>query len=120
LMVSPADAGCASARTVAPASQNAFFIITPLLVIEPDPVNRATARVSRASLSREVFCARNSRPAASMNRRPGFGPSAHAPDGLHHSSQMAGMARIIVQVAGATIVAPRRAVQTEYSAPSIA
>jgi hypothetical protein len=43
LMVSPADAGCASARIAAPASQNAFFIITPLLIIEPDPVNRATA-----------------------------------------------------------------------------
>jgi hypothetical protein len=36
-MVSPANAGCASARIAAPASQNAFFIITPLLVIEPDP-----------------------------------------------------------------------------------
>ena len=47
LMVSPADAGCVSAKTVAPASQNAFFIITPLLVIEPDPVYRATTR-SRA------------------------------------------------------------------------
>jgi hypothetical protein len=37
LTVSPAKAGCASAKTAAPANQNAFFIITPLLVIEPDP-----------------------------------------------------------------------------------
>src|SRR3954454_3961072 len=79
LMVSPADAGCASARIAAPASQNAFFIITPLLVIVPDPVDRATALVPHASLSGEVFCARNRRSAASMNRRPRFGPSAHAP-----------------------------------------
>src|SRR5207302_3417415 len=36
LMLSAASAGCASARTVAPASHNAFFIFTPLLVIEPE------------------------------------------------------------------------------------
>src|SRR5215212_4182375 len=47
LMVSPASAVCVSAKAVAPASQNAFFIINPLLVIEPDPVDRATTR-SRA------------------------------------------------------------------------
>src|SRR6267143_6606827 len=103
LMVSPADAGCASARTVSPASQNAFFIITPLLVIVPDPVDRATALVPHASLSGEVLCARNRLSAASMNQRPRFGPSAHAPDSLHHNSQMAGMARIIMPVAKATM-----------------
>src|SRR6476646_3055424 len=86
LMVSPADAGFASAKTAAPASQNAFFITTPLLVIEPDPFNRATTHVSRASLSGEVFCARNGRSAASMNHWPGVGPSAHTPSDLHHIS----------------------------------
>src|SRR6185436_2842643 len=86
LTVSPADAGCASARMAAPASQNAFFMNHSLLVIEPDPVDRAAGSVPHASLSGEVSSARNRRPAASLNRRPGFGPSAHAPDGLHHSS----------------------------------
>jgi hypothetical protein len=33
-MESAANAGCASARTVAPASQNAVFIFTPLHFID--------------------------------------------------------------------------------------
>src|SRR6185312_9156407 len=102
LMVSPADAGCASARMAAPASQNAFFIITPSSIIAPEPGDRA---VPRASLSGEVFCARNRRSAASMNRLSGFGPSAHTPIGLHHNSLGSGTARTIVPVARATIVA---------------
>jgi hypothetical protein len=52
LMVSPADAGCASARTVALASQNAFFMITPLLVVEPGPPFCDGPRLFRAPLIR--------------------------------------------------------------------
>jgi hypothetical protein len=66
LMVSPADAGCASARTVAPASQNAFFIFTPLLVIEPTAGFATAALVPRASYQvgyfvREIAAQRQAR-----------------------------------------------------------
>jgi hypothetical protein len=43
LMLSAASAGFASARTAAPASQNADFIVDPLLVILTAPPSPMTA-----------------------------------------------------------------------------
>src|SRR5437016_5911982 len=70
LMVSPATAGPASARAVAPASQNAVLMFSPprLLKLPRPPGHRLV----------DVFCARNPEPAASMNRRLPLEPSAHA------------------------------------------
>src|SRR4029077_1174948 len=79
LMESAASAGCASARTVAAASQNAVFIFTPLFIYQMDPVSPVTATASRASLWGDVFCARNRKSAASTNRGPPLEPSAHTP-----------------------------------------
>src|SRR6267378_7597785 len=81
LMVSPANAGCASAKAVTPASQNAVFIFTPLRNDRTSPAQPGGGqRLSRAPLlSGEVFCARNRKRAASTNRGPPLEPSAHTP-----------------------------------------
>src|SRR3954447_17438580 len=98
LMVSPADAGCASARIAAPASQNAFFIITPLLVIETRPGSTGRpARVARLIIRCGILCAKS---AVSGKHEPPaplwtFGSY---PSGLHHNSQTPPMARTIVPV----------------------
>src|SRR6476661_10325695 len=105
LMESAAVAGDTSARAVAPASQNAVFIFTPLLVIsmsrQPgDLRNRAAAVLVLGSLgvSCDVFCARNRQLAASPNRRITLRTFGSCPRVLHHSSQQMPMARIIVLV----------------------
>jgi hypothetical protein len=46
-MVSAASAGFASARAVAPASQNADFMFAPLLVTSTVPPSRMTALLAR-------------------------------------------------------------------------
>jgi hypothetical protein len=43
-MVSAANAGCASAKTAAPASQNAVFIFTPLPRYQNNPASQVAAR----------------------------------------------------------------------------
>src|SRR6266852_8200889 len=75
LMESAATAGVASARTVAPASQNAVLILLPSSLPE-HPVNDlpccsgALRSVFRTFFFvGDVFCARNRRSAASMNQR---------------------------------------------------
>src|SRR5882672_4688330 len=75
LMVSAAEAGCASARTAAPASQKAVLIVRSLLTkyvaIGPMtcPAQGAAERsVPGVFVIGDVFCARNRRSAASMNR----------------------------------------------------
>src|SRR5512140_2491327 len=85
LMVSPADAGCASARIAAPASPNAFFITTPLLVIETDPVPPAPAIPARLIIRGGILCAKS--PVSGKHEPPAppwtFGSCPH---GLHHIS----------------------------------
>src|ERR1035438_839421 len=73
LMVSPATAGPASARAVAPASQNAVLIL-----VFPSSLTQTVAPAGQPPRSGEVFCARNQQAAASMNRRLPLEPSAHA------------------------------------------
>src|ERR1700694_4639132 len=69
LIVSPARAGFARARAVAPASQNAVLIVVSLLIIAY-AANQSTCAVSsNARRLYALFCARNGRPAASTNRR---------------------------------------------------
>src|SRR5712671_759020 len=60
LMLSAASAGCASARTVAPASQNAVFIFTPLLVVELTRLAGVAGHAPFAGLfMSHVFCAKS-------------------------------------------------------------
>src|SRR5882757_2243582 len=79
LMLSAADAGCASAMT--PASQNAFFIFTPLLNqnVPPGSVTAPGVTLLRASLSVTCFV----RDIASLQQARTDGahlePSAHTP-----------------------------------------
>src|SRR3984957_12107795 len=104
LMVSPATAGFASARAVAPASQNAVLIMVSLPryfvspVDRPAPFGERSAPVSGFSLSDAVFCARNGRPAASTNRWLPLRTFGSWPVFVHHNSYYPGMARIIVLV----------------------
>src|SRR4051812_417053 len=108
LIVSAASAGCASARTVAPASQNAVFIFTPLLIISisASQVRRFSwpRPVAQPVFAQVILCAKS--PARSKHEPKAllrtFGSY---PSSLHHNSQGAAMARIIVQVKGTTIVA---------------
>src|SRR6476661_8036891 len=80
LMLSAPSAGCASASIVAPASQNAFFIFTPLLIIlmfgQPDG-GRSGPRLRQNPFLPRLFCARNLSATASTNRKPRLEPSAH-------------------------------------------
>src|SRR5690349_14971888 len=76
LMVSAAVAGCASANAMAPASQYAFVIFTPLLNQRPAGPTGPPPRFARVILG-DVFCARNRKSAASTNRRTLLEPSAH-------------------------------------------
>src|ERR1700682_702237 len=104
LMVSAAWAGFASARAVAPASQNAVLIFRSLLIIclchhpndPPRPGSRTRSVLGPVFLE-EVFCARDRRSAASTNRRLPLRTFGSEPLFLHHNSYMPGMARIIVQ-----------------------
>src|SRR6266516_3367945 len=92
-----AIAGVASARAVAPASQNAVLIFRSLLTIY---VYRQSNDPSVSPLWGDVFCARNRGLAASTNRRlplRTFG-SCSCLSGLHHNSHRPRMARIIVLV----------------------
>ena len=61
---------------------------------------RGALRSWISSASGDVFCARNLRSAASMNRSFGLEPSAHPLSNLHHNSLMVRIARIIVLVDG--------------------
>src|SRR6266436_4394585 len=80
LMESAARAGFASARTVAPASQNAVLMVLPLLTIKiwrsqmPCPVRRALLApfsvfkpLLLMAFVREIFGSRQARPSASLN-----------------------------------------------------
>src|ERR1700760_3098047 len=77
LMVSPADAGFASTSAAAPASQNAVFITTPLLIIGPG--NGVIAAFGSVSIERKICRAAN-----------GSAPA------LHHISPQMEMARNII------------------------
>src|SRR6266567_8817171 len=97
LMLSAESAGCASARTAAPASQNAFFIFTPLLIIlifrQPKrPLFAARTPPPKPDIH-YVICARNPLLAASTNRKPALRTFGSYPRGLHHSSPDTRMAR---------------------------
>src|SRR3954453_15857793 len=74
------------------------------------PGNRRADDAARApslpSRKGDVFCARNPKSAASTNRGFALEPLAHACGRLHHSSQMARMARIIVPVGGPPLSQP--------------
>src|SRR3954463_2924566 len=80
LMVSPADAGCASASAVTPASQNAVFIFTPLIKCRTSPAQPGGGqRLSRAPFVvrcfvREIPSRQQARTAGSL-----LEPSAHTP-----------------------------------------
>src|ERR1700680_3267684 len=76
LMESAAVAGVASARAVAPASQNAVLILLPSSVLQNFPPGRWSAHSSSRALRSsnplfqgDGFCARNRQPAASKNHR---------------------------------------------------
>src|SRR5712691_9371486 len=139
LMVSAATAGFASARTVAPASQNAVLIVTPpSSLFKYAAVNRP-ARFGEpasplfsvfeplrlmASFVREILGLRQARPSVSLNTKGWLAKI------LHHNSYMARIARIIVLVPGvrrnARPAATCRQVawagrrdQIRYSAPSM-
>src|SRR4029077_17444077 len=100
LMVSPACAGPASARAVAPASQNAVFIFVSLLLHFLDPADRSAHAVSKCAWALDAsFCARNGACPASANRRPPLRTFGSMPMELHHNSYALRMARIIVPVA---------------------
>src|SRR5436189_2525855 len=82
LMVSAASAGCAaSASAVTPASQNAVFIFTPLLMIELTCPARQPAgfkvRRSRAPLWVNCFVREISGPQQAPTEGVGLEPSAH-------------------------------------------
>src|SRR5258705_13364935 len=106
LMLSAASAGCASTRTVAPASQNAVFIFTPLLIIETNPFSRVASRAPFSGSLYEVTCfvreISNRQQARTEGSLLNLCP---IPRGLHHNSHMARKARIIVPVGGVRIVA---------------
>src|SRR4051794_35443429 len=80
LMVSAAKAGCASASAVAPASQNAVFMMSP------------SDFYLMTHFVREMRGFRQARPLASLK--------AHHPrrKAMHHNSHARAMARIIIQV----------------------
>jgi hypothetical protein len=85
LMESAALAEFAKARAVAPASQNAALIFDSLLVYPLAPVielscSGAVRFPSRHCFWIAVFCARNGRSAASMNRRLLVEPLAQCMD----------------------------------------
>src|SRR6266576_1435808 len=80
LMESAATAGCASARTVAPASQNAVLMKSPLSYLFGD-----------------VFFA-NSKANGKHDLRLPSKPQAGAATMMHHNSHLRRMARIIIQV----------------------
>src|SRR2546426_1217472 len=91
LMVSAASAGCAaSASGVTPASQNAVFIFTPLLIIELilpcRIVGRLTCAVRGPLYQMPCFVREISGPQQAPTDRFGLEPSAHACSGLHHNS----------------------------------
>src|SRR5450755_4160211 len=89
LMESAATAGFASASAVAPASQNAVLIFSPPPRYIKCPASQVicpSRAVLATAFSGDVFCARNPRPAASMNHQNPLEPSAHASVTLHHSS----------------------------------
>src|SRR5260370_33176249 len=103
LMESAAIAGFASAKAVAPASQNAVLISVPPPQSAYAARQMARARTGSAlgsvfglSFLRDAFCARNRWLAASTNRRLPLRTFGSCPSGLHHSSQQMRMARIIV------------------------
>src|SRR3981081_2415956 len=104
LMVSAASAGFASAKTVAPASQNAVFISLSLLVTlfmasqSTCPLGESAALRSRPFFLSEVFCARDRRSAASTNRRLPLRTFGSMQVLMHHNSYGARMARIIVHI----------------------
>src|SRR5258707_1386612 len=101
LMESAALAGFASARAVAPASQNAVLICRSLLIIylcrqsNDLPVQGA---VSGFSSLGDVFCARTRTSAASTNRRLPLRTFGSMQAFMHHNSYKPRMARIIVLV----------------------
>src|ERR1700730_1479007 len=84
LMEFAAWAGFASTRAVTPASQNAFLMFIPLLVIDvcrqpkhrPDPRKPPKLRSRVFRFPGDLFCARNLKAAASTNRRLLLEPSA--------------------------------------------
>src|ERR1700681_1305914 len=92
LIVSAAIAEFASARAVAPASQNAVLIFLSLLVIwcrQSSDLPRPSALhawFSGLSSSCDVFCARNLGLAASTNRRLPLRTLGSIPPFLHHNS----------------------------------
>src|SRR6266478_8906919 len=100
-----AIAGCASARAVAPTSQNAVLIFTPLpryfgMSRPPGdlPIQAACRAPFSGPSSGDVFCARNRQPAASANRRLPLRTFGSCLNALHHNSRQMRMARIIVLV----------------------
>src|SRR6478672_2809755 len=110
ILMESAAAGCASARAVAPTSQNAVLIFVP-----SSPSAYAASQMTRPRTGstlgsvfglpflRDAFCARNLGLAASKNRRL---PLRTFGSGLHHSSQRARMARIIVPLRGPALSQP--------------
>src|SRR5712691_5255482 len=109
LMVSAATAGFASARTVAPASQNAVLIVTPPSSLFKYAAANRPARFGEPSLPlfsvfeplrlmasfvREILGLRQARPSVSLNIEGWLAKI------MHHNSYMARIARIIVLVPG--------------------
>src|ERR1700737_2539638 len=104
LVESAAARGFSSARTVAPASQNAVLILLPLLTIKvcrsqmPCPARRALLAAFSVfkplllmAFVREIFGLRQARPSVSLNAGGGLKI-------MHHNSYKARMARIIVLI----------------------
>src|ERR1700722_14577171 len=105
LMVSPAKAGFASARTVAPASQNAVLIMVSLprdCLCRPStdlPRSGSVRLRFRASLCQmPCFVREMAVPQQARTDGSFLEPSAHGQRFVHHNSYRAGMARIIVQI----------------------
>src|SRR5882757_6358235 len=100
LMLSAASTGCASARTVAPASQNAFFIFTPLLIFGFVPLGQGAPHSGHAPSPKPVvasviLCAKSSARSKHEPKAP-IRTFGSYPSGLHHNSLIVRMARIIV------------------------
>src|SRR5712692_5512780 len=139
LMVSAATAGFASARTVAPASQNAVLIVTPPRHYLKYAAANRPARFGEPSLPlfsvfeplrlmasfvREILGLRQARPSVSLNIEGWLAKI------MHHNSYRARIARIIVLVIRRASQCPagrnmptgrlgRPADQIRYSAPSM-
>src|SRR5580704_403738 len=84
LMESAAIAGFASARTVAPASQNAVFIIAPSSQFTCARAMLALCANCQGSGKHDLWCPSTSKPVSQKT--------------MHHNSQEARIARIIVLV----------------------